>query len=668
MIKVMKNLICLIFVFLVFIFTISLKAQEEVLKGRLTRGKLWICCLPNGSIEKDMTTYHTWRLMYSGHYYAQNELGGDSDDYRIFNVAQINGESVGWEWRIQRTQTEVYAEVQTRTVKNYNLLDPTQPEEYLEGVIGSYKVDDLGNPHMAFRLNAKTMVWGLPKYDDFVIIHCKLTNIDDVTFENFYYARTLHPVGPPPHDHSYEEEYIWDNEISEEIGFIFYDDTSWPPPTKGDSAIYDIFPGNITGDRGNPGNIEVVGSRDRKLYNPYLYAFSFIPQYITPNKFGEKKVWRTILSNASDAPIEERYPGHDAMQVWQTFVNVITNEQPKISWREAHAKYQEGDLSGSLWERNPRYIYAIGPYDIEPGESIEWIEIFIAGQMDRNITILGDTIATKHFVEEGLKNLKENWGAAKELIENNFAVLENVPPPTPADAPMLGNENELIAEPGMGVVDGIEKSGVYLKFNPIHLGYSDPITGINDVEGYKIYRSNIDVEGPWEIIDTLRVEDADKFIENGKIVYFVPAEISIPFRYAVTSFDRNGNESAIKAYTIDPIAAQALPTNNLDRVRVVPNPFRQQSGFAETRERKRIAFINLPEKCTIRIYTLSLELIRTIEHDGGGEETWGTNEGNDYLLTDFGMNVSPGIYIYHIESHVAGHEGESKVGKIFIIK
>jgi hypothetical protein len=30
--------------------------------------------------------------------------------------------------------------------------------------------------------------------------------------------------------------------------------------------------------------------------------------------------------------------------------------------------------------------------------------------------------------------------------------------------------------------------------------------------------------------------------------------------------------------------------------------------------------------------------------------------------------VAPGIYLFHVESHVQGHEGESKVGKFVIVK
>jgi hypothetical protein len=61
-------------------------------------------------------------------------------------------------------------------------------------------------------------------------------------------------------------------------------------------------------------------------------------------------------------------------------------------------------------------------------------------------------------------------------------------------------------------------------------------------------------------------------------------------------------------------------------------------------------------------------LVRTLEHDGGGETTWGSIAGKDYMLTDFAMNVMPGVYIYHVESHVQGHEGESTMGKLVVIK
>ncbi len=661
--KIFKHAVAII---LAFGLLSTLFAQEEVLKQTLTRGKLWICALPHGSIEDEDNHARRWQDAYPGHYDQNNDItGGESG--RIINVAQINGESVGWFYRDRRTLSEVYAIEQTQLHKNYNLIDPTQPEEYFEGVFESFQYDDQNQRHMKYQIKGRVMAWSLPKYDDFIIIKCKLTNTDDVTFENYYYSRYMAVVGPGnPLGTSYDMEYFWDDEVSDDIGFIYYDDTSWNP--NADSTIYIIHPGDLTGDRGDPGNIKIEGSTDKKLYSPYLYAMSFLKDYITPNKNGERKVWRNIYSRSGSAPFEDNFPGTDALTGWSTLVDQLTREQPEMSWREAHAQYQPGDLAGSLYERNLGYLYTIGPYDIAPGESIEWIEVWVAGQMDRNITILGDTTATFHFVEEGLKNLKENWAAAKELIENDYQVPRDIPPPTPADAPLIGNDYELLVEPASANVDGKQTAGVNITWKAVHQGYTDPLTGEADFAGYNVYQSDISVEGPWRLVNTLTLAEAEQLTTNGDVTFFQEANVGAPYRYCVTSFDTHGNESGKTGYSHFTVSAEIFASNNLDGIRVVPNPFRQQSGFLDPGERKRMAFLNIPAKCTIRIYTVALDLVRTIEHDGGGEATWGTTDNEDYMLTDFAMNVMPGVYIYHVENHVEGFKGESTVGKIVIIK
>ncbi len=107
---------------------------------------------------------------------------------------------------------------------------------------------------------------------------------------------------------------------------------------------------------------------------------------------------------------------------------------------------------------------------------------------------------------------------------------------------------------------------------------------------------------------------------------------------------------------------------SLDNVAVVPNPYVVTSSFetpplsvfSAGRGERRLFFINLPEQCTIRIYTVAGELIRTLEHNNSllnGAEPWD-------LLTSEGLDVSYGIYVYHLD---AGTLGE-KVGKFAIIK
>jgi hypothetical protein len=99
--------------------------------------------------------------------------------------------------------------------------------------------------------------------------------------------------------------------------------------------------------------------------------------------------------------------------------------------------------------------------------------------------------------------------------------------------------------------------------------------------------------------------------------------------------------------------------NELNRIRVVPNPyFAQYSPMVETGEGESvIEFQKIPDKCTIRIYTLAGDLVQTIEHnDGSGTARWNLQSRNNQL-------VASGIYIFHVESPYGEH-----LGRFAIIK
>jgi hypothetical protein len=659
---------------------------------------MWIRANPNGSLERETNNgTNTFELSYPGYYDCNTEASGGWDKNAIYVGGQIAGRDVAWLFRNGTyDDADIYTIVDNppaKATKNYNIKDVAWPEEYFQGSIFSPKLDASGNRHMAFQIDGIVGGWSIPQYDDFIVIKCRFTNQDDDTIKNFYYARWVTPDGPyrpSSVSNGWDKEYLWDPAVSDTLGFIFYDDNTIPA-TTGIPNVYTIPPGNVTGNCGDPGNIGTQNSRNFKLYSPSLYAFSFLPYTVTANKFNERKIWRKIISSSSNAPADELMPSWNSeLRNYATLVDFITkNEQPHVSWKDAYQNHTP--LAGSLWERNPRYIYAIGPYDIAPRKTIEWMEIFICGQMDRNITMRGDTTSTRHFVAEGLRNLKDNWNAARTLIKNNLRIpTGEIPPPTPADAPKLGNtvdgsdtarSSDLVVEPSSIKVNGVRVAGVNLTFNAVHRdlrdpskAYTDPQTRKADFAKYRIYQSDNSIEGPWTQIDSISVAKADSFIINMKdyhpqMKYFVPAKKSIPYRYCVTSVDSSGNESGMTGYSYYPVAAEPDPSNQLSDILVVPNPFRQVSGLNDQSQNKRLTFYNIPEKCTIRIYTVALDLVRTIEHNcDGGTETWGTSQGKDYMLTDFAQNVMPGVYIYHVESHVPGHEGESSVGKFIIIK
>jgi hypothetical protein len=128
--------------------------------------------------------------------------------------------------------------------------------------------------------------------------------------------------------------------------------------------------------------------------------------------------------------------------------------------------------------------------------------------------------------------------------------------------------------------------------------------------------------------------------------------------------------------------------SNMDNIYVVPNPYVGMSKFDGYRENdtkgdrgKRLWFVNLPERCTIRIFTLAGDLVDTIDHNGAynediislsnasvaqglapsGMHSWD-------LLARHGANkqvVVSGVYLYSVEDKASG---DYKVGKFVIIR
>ena len=99
---------------------------------------------------------------------------------------------------------------------------------------------------------------------------------------------------------------------------------------------------------------------------------------------------------------------------------------------------------------------------------------------------------------------------------------------------------------------------------------------------------------------------------------------------------------------------------------VVPNPYVGAASFEPQRfavsgrgERK-IEFRNLPNNCTIRIYTINGELVKELHHNGDitkGFVSWD-------LRSKDNLEIAPGLYIYHVD----GGEVGSFIGKFAVIK
>jgi hypothetical protein len=98
---------------------------------------------------------------------------------------------------------------------------------------------------------------------------------------------------------------------------------------------------------------------------------------------------------------------------------------------------------------------------------------------------------------------------------------------------------------------------------------------------------------------------------------------------------------------------------------VVPNPYVGAASFepapfeVQGRGDRRLEFRNLPQNCTIRIYTVRGELVQTLRQDGStnGYVPWD-------LRTKDNLDVAPGLYVYQVDGGSAG----TSIGKFAIIK
>jgi hypothetical protein len=103
---------------------------------------------------------------------------------------------------------------------------------------------------------------------------------------------------------------------------------------------------------------------------------------------------------------------------------------------------------------------------------------------------------------------------------------------------------------------------------------------------------------------------------------------------------------------------------NLNDVYVVPNPYvgfsaSENPGRTQTKRGEReLQFRNLPPRCTVRIYTITGELVDTIEKDDNGSIAYWN------LLSSEGMRISYGVYIFHVDVPGVGE----KIGRFGIIK
>ena len=160
----------------------------------------------------------------------------------------------------------------------------------------------------------------------------------------------------------------------------------------------------------------------------------------------------------------------------------------------------------------------------------------------------------------------------------------------------------------------------------------------------------------------------------GELVEYIPTnDEGTSFTKVVTSIPDPSNWGKINPFQLiespkgttihDPNFIQIipgyLPEDNLDYIRVVPNPYIVHSDYNETEYKRKIRFTRLSQKCTITIFTISGEKVRELEHNSSedGNAWWDLRSYNN-------QEVAPGLYIYVVETP----SGNKKIGKFAIVR
>ncbi|MBI5474605.1 MAG: hypothetical protein HY961_19890 [Ignavibacteriae bacterium] len=188
--------------------------------------------------------------------------------------------------------------------------------------------------------------------------------------------------------------------------------------------------------------------------------------------------------------------------------------------------------------------------------------------------------------------------------------------------------------------------------------------------GYRLYRARTS-EGPYYVLkqwsrgtDSLTHEylddgrdGADPTIPQGTKLLN-----NVRYFYKLTAFDEGAPGLGLSSMESKGRTIEARPgarprgAGDVSEIRIVPNPLLVTHQAQNSVQSPRIYFSYLPEVCTLRIYTVGLDLVKEIVHTAGTSESWD-------LRAEAGQQVASQLYIVHF----ATPNGRTAVRKFAVV-
>ena len=147
------------------------------------------------------------------------------------------------------------------------------------------------------------------------------------------------------------------------------------------------------------------------------------------------------------------------------------------------------------------------------------------------------------------------------------------------------------------------------------------------------------------------IVDGTIFQEKDLVIYRLDEAHGLWVRVPGSTVNAQNNFVYADLQSFSVYTIMATPGSNIVTSYAFPNPFKPSAGHTN------ITFTNLAAQCTIKIYTISGDLAKTIVENGGsGQSVWDAKN-------DSGESLQSGLYLYIIKNPT-----DTKTGKLVIIR
>ncbi len=503
---------------------------------------------------------------------------------------------------------------------NRNLATTELPNQFLHGLCFNYMVQ----PHISYEGALQNGALWENNNDDWVEYYGE-------NYSDFLGNGTpLHPAGNPAAD-SLRLFIIWDGDNNK-------------------------LPGDDTGDPDENRSFFEESQGQGRILSPQYVGIGFI--HVDKSADDESSDW-SQPSSTCWRPAMNEFSGHE--DAYKYFF-----DGPKHMLSPQEMGYTEPNIPEVA---RPNPFLGVGPFELPFGSDIRFVLLgAVNGLSWQRCIDIGRSWWEHSKGKPGLTDEEKNRLVAsgrdslfkvysrgtRRFFHNIESGRDPYDIPDPPEAPDLS----VTAGPKSVILEWSDVSSV-----------PDPDTGVPDLAGYRVYRAvgrnDTTYARVWECGGNSSVPVTTRYVDR-------EVQRGFAYYYYVTAFDNGSQNWEQPGKSLESgkfwnmmrphqpvhpyLTKEPVPT--MDNIKVVPNPFNDKSvRFNYPGEENKLMFINIPPRCTIKIFTATGDLVKVIEHtDGTNEQAWNQ-------VTDSNQLIYSGVYFYLVES-----EQGNRIGKFVVVQ